>query len=366
MPLSEEDEQAIDRGLQLWRQGDVSLDAGLEFFHLADLSRPHSPASVQATEALVEEGEAIETTASPVLDEVRGLVMLSQTCDVIRNCRARPFVEVAPLVEVPELWVEEIRRLKRPAFAHVPATAGDRLVADLDRTMTVEKAIVAGWTRTPGWQTDEELRDFAQALARKRSRFAFPDDFVVAASGLQAHMVARHNRRTVEGAHLRALREIRVRAAPSWAEREVQLTWWFVKDDDPVDAPANLARFPRPLARAVRPDRPVPPRSTHRLPPGGHDGARLRRERPARPRPPVSHLTSARAERCLGSFTITRSPELLRRGPARPAGDRRDVLRTKIRPDRQSDLWGTLDGPQHTGTKFTRADETACPCSPPK
>ena len=68
--------------------------------------------------------------------------------------------------------------------------------------MTVEKAVVAGWTHTPGWETDDELRDFARALARKRSRFAFPDDFVVAARSLQAHLVDRHNRQTDEGAHL--------------------------------------------------------------------------------------------------------------------------------------------------------------------
>ena len=187
----------------------------------------------------MEEGEVVTAAATPVLDQVRGMVMLSQTCDVIRNCRARPFVEVAPLVEVPEPWMEEIRRLKRPAFTFVPATSGARLVADLDRCMTVEKALVAGWTRIHGWRSDEELRAFAQSLARKRSRFAFPDDFVDAASRLQAHMVARHNRQTDEGAHLRALREIRVRAAPSWKADQIRLSWWFVKDDDPQDVPVD-------------------------------------------------------------------------------------------------------------------------------
>ena len=123
-----------------------------------------------------------------------------------------------------EPWVEEIRRLKRPAFAYVSTTAGERLVADLEHTMTVEKALVVGWTCTPGWETDDELRDFARALARKRSRFAFPDDFVAAARNHQAHMNVRHNRQTDEGAHLRALREIRVRAAPSWDDTEVQLS----------------------------------------------------------------------------------------------------------------------------------------------
>ena len=236
MALSEEDEKAIDQALRAWRQGDVSLDAGLEFLHLADLSCPHGAASIEVAKTLATAGEALEAGATPVLDEVRGLVMLSQTCDVVRGCRARPFIEVAPLIEVPEQRVEEIRRLKRPAFAYVPITAGDRLVADLDRTMTVEKALVAGWARTPGWETDLEQRDFANALARKRSRFAFPDDFVSAAADLQRHLAARHNRQTAEGAHLRALREIRVRAAPSWDDGEVLLSWWFIKEGNPAEA----------------------------------------------------------------------------------------------------------------------------------
>ena len=243
MPLTGEDEQEIDRALQAWRQGDISLDAGLEFFHLADLTCPHSPASAQAAKDLVNDGEVIEAGATPVLDEVRGMVMLSQTCDVVRGCRNRPFVEVAPLVEVAEQWVEEIRRLKRPAFAYVPTTSGDRLVADLDRTMTVEKALIAGWTRTLGYETDDDQRNFARALARKRSRFAFPNDFVAAARSLQAHLIDKHNSPTAEGAHLRALHEIRVRAAPSWEDDKVQLSWWFIKEADPVDLQVDWPAF---------------------------------------------------------------------------------------------------------------------------
>jgi hypothetical protein len=136
-----------------------------------------------------------------------------------------------------------LARLKRPAFAYVPATAEARLVADLDRTMTVEKALVVGWARTPGWETDDELRALALALARKRSRFAFPDDFVAAAQDLQEHLVDKHDKQTDEGAHLRALREIRVRAAPSWDEGEVQLSWWFVKDADPGEVDVDWPKF---------------------------------------------------------------------------------------------------------------------------
>ena len=221
----------------------VGAHSSLEFVHLADLSRPHSPASIQAAEALANDGEAIETGAELVMDAVRGVAMLSQTCDVVRGCLARPFVEVAPLVEVGEHSVEEIRRLKRPAFAYVPTTAAERLVADIDRTMTIEKALVAGWTRRPGWETDGELRDFALALARKRSRFAVPDDFVAATRNLQQRLIDMHNRQTDDGAHLRALREIRVRAAPSWDDAEVELSWWFVKEDAAAGAQADWQPF---------------------------------------------------------------------------------------------------------------------------
>ncbi len=171
--------------------------------------------------------------------EVRGVVMLSQSCDIVRTCRDRPFVEFAPLVERTKPVVEEIRRLKRPGFAYVPGTADQFLVADLDRTMTVEKALVSCWARTPGWETDEQFRNFTKALAHKRSRFAFPDDFVAAARKLEARLVSMHNKHTVEGAHLRALREIRVRAAPSWGADQIQLTWWFIKDGDPPDVPSH-------------------------------------------------------------------------------------------------------------------------------
>lgn len=240
MALPDADADAIDAALQNWRQGDVVLGAGLEFLHFGDLRRPHSAASIQTCEAMEAAGDEIPEGASPLLDGVEGLVILSQTCDVVRKCRNRPFIEVAPVVRLEAADVDAARRLKTPAFAYIPALAGDGLVADLDRVMTVEKALVASWTRTPGCTTDEETRAFAQALSRKRARFAFPDDFVAATRKLQARLADKHNRDSDEGKHLRSLREIRVRAAPSWDAEEVQVSWWFIKDADPagVDAVA--------------------------------------------------------------------------------------------------------------------------------
>ena len=221
----------IDDEIRQWRQGDVSLDTGLEFVHLADLSRPHSPASIEAVWS--DDAERQVTEVAPIAAEVEGVVVLTQTCDIVRSCGNRPFVEIAPLVRFDDATVEQIRRLKRPAFAYVASIAGQGLVADLDRIMTVEKAVVASWARTPGCSTDAESRAFARAIARKRSRFAFPDDFVLAVDRFRRHMLGKHDRNTPEGRHLRALREIRVRGAPSWNHDEVELTIWFIKECDP-------------------------------------------------------------------------------------------------------------------------------------
>ena len=168
---------AVDLELRHWLQGDLSLDADLEFIYFADLSLPHSPASTKA----VGDGDygTQSTGIVPVAEEIAGAVVLTQTCDIVRSCLHRLFFEVSPLVELDGETLEQVRRLKRPAFAYVPATAHNGLVADLDRVMTVEKAVVANWKRTPGWSTDAEVREFARVIARKRSRFAFPDEFVL-------------------------------------------------------------------------------------------------------------------------------------------------------------------------------------------
>jgi hypothetical protein len=129
MPFSDQDAEKINSWLQHWRQGDVVLDSGLEFLHLGDLSRPLSSASRQIANSL--EPDEIPQGATPILDEVAGLVMLTQTCDIIRDCRKRPFVDVAPLVQVTADELSDIRRLRRPAFVYVPGAAGDRLLLTL-------------------------------------------------------------------------------------------------------------------------------------------------------------------------------------------------------------------------------------------
>ncbi len=215
--------QEIDAAVKSWCQGDYVLGEHW-FVQRCDPQRPLTEASENAAE------EGIDIAES----EVRGFVVVTQTCDIVRSCSSRPFVEVVPLVEVDEQYLYEIQRGRRPQYAFIPGVAEHHLVADLDRVMTVEKAVVAGWERKPGCQSDQEVRTLGQALARKRVRFAFPDDFTEWAGKLQGRLRDKHDKSSPEGEALRSLREIRVRAAPSWNDSKIQLMFWFIRHEEQV------------------------------------------------------------------------------------------------------------------------------------
>lgn len=213
--------EKVDEALRDWRQGDCVLGEHWFLFR-TDTHRPLTPEAASASAEGIENVEV----------EVKGFMLVTQTCDLVRSCRGRPFVEVSPLVEVDEHIHREIERGRRPNYAFIAGLADEGLVADLDRVMTVEKSLVAGWARVPGCGRDEEARRLALALARKRARTAFPDDFVALATSLKERMSLKHDKGSDEGRALRALREIRVRAAPSWDADRVHVHYWFIRNDD--------------------------------------------------------------------------------------------------------------------------------------
>lgn len=226
---------AVDHRLAEWRQGDLLLPADVPFIHLASGRVPLTEQSHDVVSGSPPESTgSTESDLLDILTEVEGHIILTQTCDIVRSCQERPFLQLAPLIPVDEQFLADVQRLRRPAFATVPAAAERGLVADLDRCMTVEKSVLAVCHRTPGWATDEQVRGFAQALARVRSRFAFPDDFVRVIQNFRAAVFKRHGKNHDEGRHLDALDEIRVQAHPGWHAPRVQLIFWFIKRADPV------------------------------------------------------------------------------------------------------------------------------------
>jgi hypothetical protein len=219
--LDDDGRQQVDQQLEDWRQGDCVVGEQWFLFR-TDVARPLTDDGAAAAEEGVENAEA----------EVQGLAVVTQTCDLVRRCGDRPFVEVCPLVEVEESVLRETERGRRPNYAFIPGVADQLLVADLDRVMTVEKSVVADWERLQGCLDDDSTRRLSLALARKRARTAFPDDFVAFASPLMKRMLSKHDKESDEGRALRALRELRVRATPSWDADEVTLMIWFIRSED--------------------------------------------------------------------------------------------------------------------------------------
>ncbi len=167
--------------------------------------------------------------------EVTGFAVLTQSCDIVRKRSDRPFVTVAPLVEVvdaKELLLVE--RGYRPQYASIPGVAQKRLVADLDRAMTIDKGVVAKWSRVRGCTTDAQTRAFAKAISRKHARFAFPDDFTAFVKRLQERMKEKHGKASGEGQALERLSEIRVHATPSWDAPQVDIMFWFICPEEDI------------------------------------------------------------------------------------------------------------------------------------
>ena len=208
----------VDAALAKWRQGDCVLEGEHWFAHRTE---PMPTAN---------EGESTSLTE----EEVPGFAIISQSCDVVRKYQDRPYVTVASLREVSKLELGLIVSGYRPQFAAIPAVASKNLVADLDCVMTVDKRIVAGWTRTRGCANDDEIRKLSDAVKRKYGRFAFPEDFNRFVGDLQDRLKEKHNKRSDEGDVLRGLEQIRVRAAPSWDAPEVELMFWFIAKPENV------------------------------------------------------------------------------------------------------------------------------------
>jgi hypothetical protein len=214
----DEKNSVVDAALAKWRQGDCVLEGGHWFVH-----------RVEPTQAA---NEAEPATLAEL--EVPGFAVISQSCDVVRKYKDRPYVSVASLAQVADDHLAQIIGGYRPQFAAVPALVEKKLVADLDRVMTVDKRVVAEWTRTQGCANDEEIRKFSDAVKRKYGRFAFPDDFTEFVGELQDRIKEKHDKRSSEGDALRALEEIRVRAAMSWDAQEVDLMFWFIAKPENV------------------------------------------------------------------------------------------------------------------------------------
>jgi hypothetical protein len=203
-----------------WRQGDYATCAGARFFVFLG----HGGS---AEDALFSNEQG---AISAKVDDVQGLVVVSQSCDVVRDICDNPFVEVAPLTPVNPDIMEEVRRLKRPRYIYIPGAAKHGLVADLGRAMTIRKELLQTWTRQVGCDSDEQVITLQGNFAYRRLQFGFPAEFVSFFSKCRELIKTKAKANSPDGHGLARVSEIRVLATPSWAAANVSLTFYFFVD----------------------------------------------------------------------------------------------------------------------------------------
>ena len=195
----------LDEPLRNWRQGDITFDAG-GFLYAG-------PA----------EGDE-HFDAEETIENIVGLVAISQTCDIVRRTGGRHFVAVCPLIKVSKDELSAIRKGRKP-YMTVIESVDETVVADLRRVMSVHKDVVRNWKRQNGFKSEDARLRFAAALERKFGQFAFPDEFQQAIRKFRDRVWSRHSKsRSEPGKVYRSLVQIRFRAEPNWIANKRTIT----------------------------------------------------------------------------------------------------------------------------------------------
>lgn len=207
----------VDAATSGWSQGDGIEIPAVVWLGLPDLALTAEIAGAPSSP----DSDVAVALAAP-----DAMVVLSQTCDIVRACSERSYVTLALLVRLQEPAAGEARRGHRPRFVPVPGL-GEDAFCDLDIVMTVEKSVLARCRQVRGLRDDGERRRFSLGVARAYSRAAFPDDLVLALRPLTQRIRSKHDRNSAEGVALAVLEQIRATATPSWDDPQVHVFLTF-------------------------------------------------------------------------------------------------------------------------------------------
>jgi hypothetical protein len=145
-----------------------------------------------------------------------GCVVVSQTCDIVQSDRLT--VQLAPLASLGEADAREAEIYRRPRYIPLP-NADDGLFVDLQGVSTVHKDDLVGIAHRPGVNNIEEGRKLAQAIGRRFTRFAFPDELHPWLRPLENLLQTKAAKvSSPEGQALASVVEIRVEAKDGWKE----------------------------------------------------------------------------------------------------------------------------------------------------
>jgi hypothetical protein len=204
--VASEDTPLLDE----WRQGDLAFEA----IELPVMALDGQDLSWQA------------------IDASHGVVLISQSCDIIRDVDLRPYIQVAGLVPATDGEIAKAIRKETPSRIHLDCLLERNLLIDLDAAATVHKSVVATWKRTAGCVSDEERRRVAAGLARHRQRFAFPDSFNELVRPVRSWVESKRSKAGPFGNFVRAIFEMRVHC-DNWDE-PTELTFLIIVNHMPA------------------------------------------------------------------------------------------------------------------------------------
>jgi hypothetical protein len=213
---SNEDELALPDS---WQQGDIIELDGLPFMYLADLRNPTLSASKEFIgNQTIGDGE---NPYAAISVDVKKFVVISQTCDLVRTFSKSPTIQLAALEKVSKDQLANSKRRTSIRYLFLPTLEHELYVADLDKIVTVEKAVLLAVdlkTKICAVGSDDEAQVLSDDIARKFTRFAFPDDFSLACSPIRDFVIKNHNKQNSTGQQLRSIIEIRVASSKGWLD----------------------------------------------------------------------------------------------------------------------------------------------------
>jgi len=195
-----------------WRQGDFTISTG-EF-----------------PVAFLNENEVIEAG----WDTVQGLVVVSQTCDIVNAIDLDDVVVVAPMVEVTEGLLESIKFGTTTVGAVIEHSLLPTDVADLRYLATIRKTSLVKMERKGGFSSEQTRDVFVNALERRYGRFAFPDSL---SNGpvitIRNRAKSLRKKDSPKANVYKSLRSVRLAAAPDFDTPGARIQFLLVLNDPP-------------------------------------------------------------------------------------------------------------------------------------
>lgn len=176
--------------------------------------------------------------------------LISQTCDIV--LAKRPTLTVAPVTELDGQELLQAKKRDNPRFIALPEL-GNTAFVDLSHIESILKSETeSSFLPVDGIDlvSDVARRDFALAVGRWFSRFAFPDEVVPWLRPVLAVIRQKHDRpESALGQLLNRVVEFRVEAA-DWSERPLDLILHMVVPagavpqlEEPPENPTLIARL---------------------------------------------------------------------------------------------------------------------------